>query len=144
MGSRTPDRDARIVAAFRMGLGEVGYTEGRNVEIRYRWTEGKYERLPAMIADLVRREVTVIAATAGTPSVMAAKAEYCRPKSSLTFNRDSYEILQSDIAMQEARAEIAPGFFLWDVHHCLCHAGGFETRPYRWQRRRFTGVNAFA
>jgi len=112
-----------------MGLGEVGYTEGRNVEIKYRWTEGKYERLPAMIADLVRREVTVIAATAGTPSVMAAKAEYCRPKISLTFNRDSYEILQSDIAMQEARAEIAPGFFYGTFTTVCATRAGLKPAP---------------
>jgi putative ABC transport system substrate-binding protein len=64
---------ADIVAAFRKGLGEVGFVEGRNVVIEYRWAEGQYERLPAMAADLVRRRVAVIAAGGG-PEAPIAKA----------------------------------------------------------------------
>jgi putative ABC transport system substrate-binding protein len=59
--------------AFRKGLNQTGYVEGKNVTVEYHWVEGQYARLPALLADLVRRRVTVIAA-GRSPVALAAKA----------------------------------------------------------------------
>ncbi len=72
LNSASPDGYAPMVAAFRQGLRDVGYVEGQNVAIEYRWAEDQYDRLPALAADLVRQQVTVIAATS-TPAALAAK-----------------------------------------------------------------------
>jgi putative ABC transport system substrate-binding protein len=65
---------AHLVAAYRQGLREMGYVEGRNLVIEFRWAEGQYDRLPEMAADLVRRQVAVITTTGGDPAALAAKA----------------------------------------------------------------------
>jgi putative ABC transport system substrate-binding protein len=72
LNSASPEGYAPYAAAFRQGLKEAGYVDGENVTIEYRWAEGRYERLPTQAADLVRRQVSVIAATS-TPAIPAAK-----------------------------------------------------------------------
>jgi putative ABC transport system substrate-binding protein len=74
LSNASPEPYANRLGAFRQGLKEAGYVEGQNVAIEYRWAGGHYDRIPALIEDLVRRQVTVIAAPASTPAALAGKA----------------------------------------------------------------------
>jgi putative ABC transport system substrate-binding protein len=73
LSTRSPDVSAHQVAAFRQGLVENGYAEGRNVTVEYRWALGEYDRLPALAAELVSRRVAVLVASGGDPAALAAK-----------------------------------------------------------------------
>jgi putative ABC transport system substrate-binding protein len=74
MGSESPDLYADRLRAFRQGLKETGFVEGQNVAVEFRWAQGQYDRYPEFAAELVRRQVAVIAATGGEPSPQSAKA----------------------------------------------------------------------
>ena len=74
LSSRSSGESARVVAAFRQGLGETGFVEGQNLAIAFRWAEGHYDRLPALAAELVNLRVAVLFAAGGPPSALAAKA----------------------------------------------------------------------
>ena len=73
LSARSASDDPQLIVAFRRGLGEAGFVEGRNAAVEYRWAEGRNDRLPGLAADLVRRQVNVIAAVA-VPAAAAAKA----------------------------------------------------------------------
>ena len=80
-------RSVKLVQAFHEGLADIGYVEGRNVAIEWRWADDHYERLPDLANELVRRAVTVIAATS-TPVVLAAKAASARIPIVFTIGND--------------------------------------------------------
>ena len=84
LGNSTAALEANLIEPFRQGLRDLGYEEGRNITIEYRWAEGKYERLPALIAELVALNLDVMV-TAGTPATLAVKKQRsrCRWSSSL-------------------------------------------------------------
>ena len=74
LDSTSPGFRVPFLAAFRQGLSETGFVEGQNVAIEYRWAEDRYDRLPALAADLVGRKVDVVVAVSGPPEALAAKS----------------------------------------------------------------------
>jgi putative ABC transport system substrate-binding protein len=91
LGSAIASEWAPYVSAFHQGLGDAGYVENRNVAIEARWANGQYDRLPAMAAELVQRQVTVIVAFS-TPAALAAKTATATIPVVFTTNRDPVEI----------------------------------------------------
>ena len=73
LSARSPDNSADIIAAFRQGLNNAGFTDGQNVRIRSRFADGNFDRLPGLAADLVARKVSVLVAAGGTVTVVKAK-----------------------------------------------------------------------
>src|SRR5438046_10315692 len=74
LDARSPGTTESLLRAFRQGLKDTSYVEGENVAIEYRWAEGRFDRLPELAADLVRRRVSVIATPGTTAAALAAKA----------------------------------------------------------------------
>ena len=74
VGGASPEVSARRAAAFSKGLNETGYVEGQNVTVEYHWLEGQYNRLPPLMAELIRRPVAVIAVPGSSPISLAAKS----------------------------------------------------------------------
>jgi putative tryptophan/tyrosine transport system substrate-binding protein len=74
VSGRSQETSVRFARAFRNGLNEAGYVEGQNVTVEYHWLDGQYDRLPSLMADLVRRQVAVIATPGSNPAALAAKA----------------------------------------------------------------------
>jgi putative ABC transport system substrate-binding protein len=73
LGTTSPDKSVPWLTGFRQGLKAVGFNEGENVAVEYRWAEGNYDRLPALAAELAHIPVNVMAAIDGLPSVLAAR-----------------------------------------------------------------------
>src|SRR5262245_55743605 len=87
VSSRSLDSSAGYAAAFGKGLSEMGYVEGQSVIVEYHWLSGRYDRLPSLMADLVRRRVAAIA-TIGDPPTLAAKAATATIPIAFSFSQD--------------------------------------------------------
>ena len=85
--------------AFRRGLSETGFAEGRNVEIAYRWAEGQYQRLPAMAAELVSRPVSLILAQAPPAALSAKAATGTDPFSQVSPSFSLWDLIRSGLAL---------------------------------------------
>src|SRR5262245_51958852 len=89
---QSSDAIVDLLRAFRRGLKEIGYVEGDNVAIAYRWAENQIERMPALAADLARRQVAVIATSGGPPAAFAAKVATTSIPVVFTINEDPVQL----------------------------------------------------
>lgn len=92
LSARSPDESAPFAASFRQGLSEAGGIEGKNLAIEYRWAKGEYDRLPGLAAELVQRQVAVLATVGGEPSALAAKAATATIPIVAIFTTDPIEL----------------------------------------------------
>src|SRR5262249_41565394 len=107
LGPGSAQSDTYRVTAFRQGLSEAGLVDGQNFTIEYRWAESHYDRLPALAAELVRRQVAVIA-TSGTPATLAAKA--ATKTIPIVFETAADPVKIGLVASLTGRGENIPGF----------------------------------
>jgi hypothetical protein len=98
IGGGSANTAARLVTAFRKGLNEPGYVEGQNVTVEYHWLEGHYDRLPALMIDLVHRQVAVIATPASNVASLAAKAQLRRSRSCLVSAKTRFGSVLSPVS----------------------------------------------
>jgi putative ABC transport system substrate-binding protein len=120
--SADDDYKARAIP-FLQGLKEMGYVEGQNVAVEYRWAENQIDRLPALAADLVRRRVAVIVAVGGTAAVPAKAATTTVP---IVFNAGADPVALGLVASLTGPAQTSPGapFYRpsWSLSDCNCSA----------------------
>src|SRR6266851_4058578 len=90
LSGRSPGEAATALGTYRQGLGDIGYIDGKNFTVEYRWAEGRYDRLPALAAELVDRQVALIAATGG--SELAAKKATATIPVVFTTGADTVEL----------------------------------------------------
>src|SRR5262249_24833844 len=116
----TPEDSAPLIAALRQGLGESGFIEGRNVAIEYRYALNQIDRLPALMAELVERGVTILAATGGTISARAAKAATTQVPGLIVTGSPSATLHRNLIITLAARHKLPAIYY----EHSFADAGG--------------------
>ena len=130
LSSQSPDPSANLVAAFRQGLNEIGFIESQNVTVEYRWADGRYDRLPALAAELVRRQVAVIVASArlrrSRPRQQPRRFQSFSPVASTRSSWASLPALTGQAAMLRASASSA---LRWRESAWSCCLSWFPTPP---------------